>query len=86
MRRLVDQEERKEELSKRERRRQRLATKIFMLERNIIFINIIVNINILASNNIIAVATIIIITHGLWLRFSCLRGVAPLSLTLPLSK
>ena len=34
MRRLVDQEERKEEVSKRERRRQRLVAEIVMLERN----------------------------------------------------
>ena len=42
MRRLVDQEERKEEVSKRERRRQRLVAEIDMLERKIITINIII--------------------------------------------
>ena len=38
MRRLVDQEERKEDVSKRERRRQRLVAEIVMLERKIITI------------------------------------------------
>ena len=45
MRRLVDQEERKEEVSKRERRRQRLVAEIVMLERKIITIINMITIN-----------------------------------------
>ena len=56
MRRLVDQEERKEEVSKMERRRQRLVAEIVMLERKIITINI----------NIIIIIIIIITINAIF--------------------